>query len=102
MHAVQILLPLYSNEGEPFPKQYFQRLQTELTEKFGGITAYTRSPASGFWKEDATKTVKDDIIIFEVMTNELDKIWWKSYRKKLELLFQQEEIVIRAWVIETL
>lgn len=102
MNTVQILLPVYSAAGNPFPKEYFKQLRTELTEKFGGITTYTRSPATGFWKEDETTMVKDDIIIFEVMTEDLEKPWWTAYREKLEVLFKQDEIIIRAWHIETL
>lgn len=102
MHTVQILLPLYSPEGEPFPKKYFNDLKAELTEKFGGITVYTRSPATGFWKENEETIVKDDIIIYEVMATVLEKDWWKSFRKRLEQLFLQDEIVVRAWQIETL
>lgn len=102
MHTVQIFLPVYSAERNPFPKPYFDQLRAELTEKFGGITTFARSPATGFWKEDETTTVKDDIIIFEVMTEDLEKTWWTAYREKLRVLFKQDEIVIRAWYIETL
>ena len=101
MHSIQILLPLFK-QGEPFPKHYYSDLRTGLTEKFGGITIYTRSPATGFWKESDDKTVRDEIIIFEVMSNELDKQWWEGCRKRLEELFSQDEIIIRTWEIDLL
>jgi hypothetical protein len=102
MHSIQILLPLYNQEGEAFPKQHYIQLRNEFTEQFGGITIYTRSPATGFWKENDEKTVKDDIIIYEVMAQELDKTWWQSCRQRLEHLFRQDEIIIRTWNIELL
>jgi hypothetical protein len=102
MHSIQILLPLFNENGEEFSNKQFILLKNELTEKFGGITAYTRSPATGFWKDTEDKTVKDDIIIYEVMADELDKTWWQAYRKRLEDLFLQDEIIIRAWEIDKL
>jgi hypothetical protein len=102
MHSVQLLLPLFNQENDPFPHGYFSDLKNQLTEKFGGITAYTRSPATGFWKENDDKTVKDDIIIYEVMAPEMDKEWWHNLRKRLEKLFRQDVIVIRTWEIDLL
>ena len=75
-------------------------VRQELTEKFGGITTYTRSPATGLWKENEEKTVRDEIVIYEVMTKNIDTRWWKSYKRKLEDNFSQDEIVIRSMTIE--
>ena len=102
MWQVQILLPLYNQDGEQFSSEYYSQLRVELTEEFGGITAYTRSPAKGFWKEDEGNTVRDDIIIYEVMAETIDKNWWRLFRERLESLFRQDEIIIRAWIIELL
>jgi len=102
MHTIQILLPIFNENGEAFPKEYYINLRNEFTEKYGGITAYTRSPASGFWKENGEKTVKDDIIIYEIMADILDKNWWQDCRKRLEHSFHQDEIIIRTWDITLL
>ncbi len=102
MVLVQLLLPLYDNEGKMFPSHFFTALKTELTENFGGITTYTRSPASGLWKEDDDKVVYDDIIIYEVMAEELDLDWWKAFKLRLEVHFKQDEIVVRSWPITKL
>ena len=102
MHLIQILLPLYKMNGEEISKKHFIELKNELTEQFGGITAHTRSPAKGFWKDTEDKTVRDEIIIYEVMADELDKAWWKSCRERLEHLFLQDEIFIRSWEIDRL
>ena len=96
MHLVQILLPVYDNEQNPQPHDEFRRVRGELTERFGGLTVYTRAPAEGMWKLNDNHTTRDDIVIFEVMTSQLEPTWWRSYRHDLEARFRQDVIVIRA------
>jgi hypothetical protein len=95
-HLVQLLLPLYDNEGNDFPRAEFERVARELTERFGGLTAYTRAPAEGRWREGGTGTARDEIIIYEVMTYPLDPGWWRDFRAELERRFAQDRIVVRA------
>ncbi len=102
MHLIQILLPLYDNSGNPFPQKEYLRVRDELTEGFGGITTYVRSPAEGLWKGTQTMTVHDDIVIYEVMSEQLDRPWWRSYRQALALRFRQELLIVRASVVELL
>lgn len=104
MHLVQILLPLLDREKRPHHSEHVREIAALLTEKFGGLTAHTRAPAQGLWLESdaGSSPVKDDVIILEVMVAELDRTWWKPFRRELELRFQQEEIVIRAVPIEKL
>ena len=52
MHLVQILLPLWDNEGRRLPRALYAELARELTERFGGLTAHTRAPAEGLWRDD--------------------------------------------------
>ena len=103
MHLVQILLPLADNAGQPLPRALFAALARELTERFGGLTAYTRAPAEGLWRdEDAaertsdTPVVRDQIVIYEVMAQELDPAWWADRRRALERDFRQETVIVRA------
>ena len=96
MYLVQILLPLYDNEGHAFDAREFVQLRSELTDRFGGVTAYTRAPARGLWKGDSGSTSRDDIVIFEVMTEGLDREWWTRFRKQLESRFRQESVIVRA------
>ncbi len=96
MHLVQILLPVYDNQQNPQPHDEFRRVRGELTERFGGLTVYTRAPAEGMWKLNDNHTTRDDIVIFEVMASQLDTAWWREYRHDLEARFRQDVIVIRA------
>lgn len=101
MHLVQLLLPLYDNEKRPFDQNHLDRVRTELTEEFSGVTSYRRSPAEGVWKEGG-EVSHDEIIIFEVMTKNLDRAWWSRYRAELEKRFRQQKLVIRATQMEQL
>jgi hypothetical protein len=49
-----------------------------LTERFGGLTAHTRAPAEGLWKEDSSGTSRNEILIYEVMAEDLYDGWWGS------------------------
>lgn len=101
MHLIQILLPLQDNEGEPFNPDLYREVREELSARYGGLTAFTRAPAEGQW-QDAGKTTRDEIVAFEVMVEELTTSWWHGYRQKLERLFRQNAIVIRAQEIQLL
>lgn len=102
MHLIQILLPLYDNEGKKFSQKDFASVRDELTEHFGGITTYMRSPARGLWKESRDSTVQDDIVIYEIMTDELDRAWWQAYREELCRSFRQEVLVVRVSEVQLL
>jgi len=96
MYLVQILLPLYDNEGHAFEAREYVQLRGELADRFRGVTAYTRAPARGVWKDDAGETTRDDIVIFEVMTDTLDRAWWTQFRQVLERRFRQDSLIVRA------
>lgn len=99
---IQVLLPLYDPEGKAFPGKLYAGVKKELTEKFGGLTIYTRAPATGLWKETEKKVTRDDIIIYEVVAKNADKTYWAAYKKSLADAFKQEELMIRCSDIELL
>ncbi len=99
---IQILLPLYDPEGNIFPAAYYTGIRQALTGKFGGITTYARAPVTGLWKEEEEKTVRDELVIYEVLAPELERDWWGQYKAGLEKTFRQQEILIRAWRVEVL
>ena len=70
MHLIQILLPLRDNAGQPFPRAHYAEVRAELTERFGGLTAYSRAPAEGVWDEGGDgPPVRDDIVVHEVRSS---------------------------------
>lgn len=102
MHLIQLLLPLQDQAGRPFPHTLHEDVRKELVARFGGLTTYSRAPAKGLWKEDSHSVAKDDIVVYEVMADALDRPWWKAYRKELEGRFAQDELLVRAQPIELL
>jgi hypothetical protein len=96
-----MLLPLYDNAGRRVPHERFARLRDELTERFGGVTAFLRSPAQGTWKEGA-EVDRDEVVMCEVVVEHLDRAWWSEYRRALEERFGQRELMIRALEAEPL
>ena len=101
MHLVQLLLPLKKNDGSPQPGELFGKVRAELTERFGGLTAFTRAPAEGLW-DSGDGVDRDQMIVLEVMAEELERGWWRDYRAELERKFEQDEIMIRASAVERL
>ena len=101
-HLVQILLPLYRQDGTMVAEADFATVRRELTDRFGGVTAYMRSPAAGLWKRDDGKVDRDQVVMVEVMVDEIDRDWWDEYRRQLESRFNQEAIVTRAIAIQSL
>ena len=102
MHLIQILLPVFGNNGEDLLRDKYPAIRDELVKRFGGLTAFTQSPAEGLWKGDGNHTARDDIVMVEIMVSEIQKPWWAAYRKHLQELLGQELIVIRALPMETL
>jgi hypothetical protein len=101
VHLVEILLPLYDNEGRPFGAGELDRVSEELAARFGGVTAFRRSPAEGVWREGGGES-RDRVVVVQVMAEELDRAWWRGYREQLERRFRQEKMVVRATAFEEL
>ena len=102
MYLIQIFLPLYNNNGKRFSKKIYQPIREVLLKRFGGLTVYTRAPASGLWRSGTDKTVRDDLLIFEVMSARLNQSWWRRYRRDLEKIFEQNELLVRAFSLRLL
>jgi hypothetical protein len=100
MHLIEIFLPVVPG-GKEKTTQLLGEVRAELTERFGGITIFSRVPAEGI-VEHGNKSLRDEIMVVEVMTDDLSKKWWSKYRRKLEARFDQDEILIRASSVETL
>jgi hypothetical protein len=101
LFLIEIFLPLASG-GDRINQKLFDDTRDELMGRFGGLTMYARSPATGLWAPDGREPEIDDIVIYEIMTDQLDRAWWSQYRDALQVRFQQKDVVIRAVPIEVL
>jgi hypothetical protein len=95
LHIVQLLLPRLDNEGYPFREAIMRQIREELVARFGGVTAFSRTPAKGVWSDQGRK-VRDEVILVEVMVEMLDRAWWGNFREQLEARLKQKSLVIRA------
>lgn len=102
MNLIQLLLPLCNREGRPLPRDEFEAVAQELTQRFGGMTSYARAPARGLWEGGSGGTERDDLVVYEVMAAVVDEPWWAAYRRSLEARFDQEELVIRCLPLKRL
>lgn len=99
MFLVEILFPVSSQKAG----DHLRDLMRELSEAYGGVTAFSRSPAEGLWTASSSDNAeRDDIIVLEVMVDDLDRTRWAETRERLERLLGQEELVVRATKIERL
>lgn len=94
-HLVQILLPKSRGDGASVAREWFKVFLGELSERFGGVTSFLRSPGEGLW-EDGNTTERDDVVVVEVMTEDFEETYWTVLKERLEDELAQEEIVIRA------
>ncbi|HUO93813.1 MAG TPA: hypothetical protein VMU22_12865 [Rhizomicrobium sp.] len=101
MELVQILLPIEDNDGKPFPEDVLRRIQHELSDRFGGLTAYERAPAKGVWRHGESQH-RDEVVILEVMVETVEVAWWRSFRARVEAELHQKELVIRSMPIKRL
>ena len=102
MELFQIVLPLYDNAGAQLPRALYSQTLSELTDAFGGATAFTRSPAEGFWEDPSGRVQRDDVIVVEVLVERGNATWWAEYKTRLAGRFEQETILIRALPCRTL
>lgn len=102
MHLIELFLPLYDSQGNRFPEKIFADLKNELTEKFGGLTIHSKAPATGLWKPANDKPIKDTIVIYEIMTDNIDEDDWQRWKKQLQNDLEQDEIMIRSTQIRLL
>ncbi len=94
MKLVQLLLPVNYNSGNKFPKEIFTDIKAELTDKFKGVTTFSQAPAEGIW-EDGASVLKEQIILYEIMIEDFDRIWWMAFTKRLKATLRQQKIIVR-------
>lgn len=91
MYLVQLLLPVKSGTADQL-----SRTRSELVSRFKGLTAYLRAPARGAWVGPDGAREDDDVIMVEVLVEQFDRPWWRSYAGELARRFDETGIHVRA------
>ena len=100
---IQLLLPTtIPNVPAQAAIAALTKTRDELTQVFNGVTAYIRSPAKGAWTASDGHTEHDDVVMVEVVTDEVDRLWWLQDTTTLAERFRQDAIHVRAMLIQTL
>ena len=102
MVLIQLLLPVNTSEGQDGARQAFALTRRELTDHFGGLTAYLRAPAVGVWTSPEGEREQDDVVMVEIVADRFDRAWWREYARTLAGRFAQEAIHVRALATELL
>jgi hypothetical protein len=102
MVLIQLLLPITDRHNSTGARSPLNETAREIRDAFGGLTAYTRSPAKGVWTSPEGETEEDEVVMIEVVTGSFDRSWWRHYTATLAKRFGQEAIHVRALSIELL
>ena len=101
MVLIQLLLPT-SGATRADGRAPLAETRRELADRFSGLTAYVRSPATGLWTAPDGHTEQDDVVMVEVVTESFDRSWWRTYTATLAQRFGQERIHVRAVPVDML
>ena len=98
MVLIQLLLPTGASGDSAVTA--LAETRRELVDRFKGVTAYVRSPATGLWTAPDGHTEADDVVMVEVVTDTFDRSWWRTYSATLAQRFAQDTIHVRALPVE--
>lgn len=95
IRAIEIYLPLDSNDSRPIEAAKYIPLEDELLARFGGVTSTQRLfPLRGLW-QSGTQVFQDRVVVFSAMDfgaqTEFERI---RYLERLKKKFDQLEILI--------
>lgn len=102
VYLIQLLLPALVSQGDEPASGPVSQTRHELTETFGGLTAYLRAPAVGVWTSPEGGRAQDEVVMVEVVAERFDRAWWRDYTQRLARRFAQEAIHVRALQVDVL
>ncbi len=90
----EIYLPLSYNDGSIVEKEKFNLTRDELIERFGGLTSTPPGfPLLGWW-HSPQGVMEDNIVMWRVVTENDDDVFFLEYKQMLKRRFIQEEVFI--------
>jgi hypothetical protein len=102
VYLIQLLLPAAVTPVGAAASDPVSQTRRELTDAFGGLTAYLRTPAVGVWTSPEGGRAQDDVVMVEVVAERFDRGWWREYSGRLARRFGQEAIHVRALQVDLL
>jgi len=99
---VEILLPLFDNEGNEVDKSKFFYIRKELAAEFKGCTFM--SPTQGMWIDREEEEYIDANVGFYVLAPNTEKStnFFKAYKAILKERFNQLDVLMTYYPVEIL
>jgi len=104
MKKYEIYLPLKYNDGTDVEPEKLKQIREQLIAVFGAITVSSlAAPFQGTWRYGGVEFI-DDIIRFEIITEEdfRSNLFFKRFKQQLKRTLRQFEILITVQTIETI
>ena len=99
---IEILLPVYDNEGIALPTIEFAWVREILANAFGGVTFFPPPASRRIVEAGRRKSKRDQIVVIAVLVENMDRSWWERFRGDLERRFRQKVVVVTATTVEVL
>ena len=98
----EILLPLKSNDGQPFPESLLVDVVVELERQFGAVSSETQV-IRGLWEKEGM-TFRDELVRVFVDVPDLpeNRQFFLEFKQRLKTLFGQLDIWMTTYPIEIL
>jgi hypothetical protein len=102
LRRYEILLPLLSNNGTPIPATLLAETFAELREKFGAASWETQT-VQGAWEHEGA-IYRDNLTRFFVDVPDLPehRIFFKEFKEKLKLRFNQLDVWITSHPVDVI
>jgi hypothetical protein len=96
----EILLPQRFNDGTAVPDDLFGQTILELRHQFGSLSSDTQI-IRGIW-EHAGQSFRDDLIriFIDVADNPENQQFFRDFKERLKVRFQQVDIRITTYLVE--
>ena len=102
MYLVSYSSPSLTMTGGASPTANFERCATSWStvRRTHGLHPFDRRRTVA--RRSERYGIRDEIVVYEVMCETVDRAWWSNYRATLERRFRQDELVIRVQQVERL
>jgi hypothetical protein len=101
LRRYEVLLPLNYNDRTPVPAELLHRTREEFEQQFGAISSETQA-IRGF--DRSTKSEGDKLVrmFLDVPDTAENRAYFQAAKERLKARFQQVEIWITTYPVETL
>lgn len=98
----EILLPLRSNDGQPYPENLLVDVVLELERQFHAVSSETQV-IRGLWEKEGI-TFRDELVRVFVDVPDLpeNRQFFLEFKERLKSIFGQLEIWITTYPVEVL